>query len=388
MSKSGGIFQQRLRRADALKLGGVAAASGLLAGCGVGSGGENGGGNAEPAQQNRPSIDQEPSTLDVFEWAGYEWPTYKPLKPYVARYGKPKTTFLTSDDQALAKVRAGFRPDLVHPCIGYTQDWVDLGVVQPWDTSELTNFKSLIPAAVQGGQVGGKQYFIPADWGFSAPLYRSDKVDTNEDTWALFYDEKYKGKISWWDSLENLIVAGYVNGVDDPWHMSTSELQDMKKFLISKKHVVRNYWSSQTDMDNDFQAGNIWIAYAWAGSYSAAKAKGLKVTYMEPKEGRLSWFCGFVLMKDAKGYHHAHKYVDTWNSKQSGAWIMENYAYGLANADVDFQKLVDEGKLDPDFAKVMHLGHPEALQEPHAHMDRPIPNRAEYNKTWDEVKAA
>jgi spermidine/putrescine transport system substrate-binding protein len=386
MSESGGILQRKLRRADALRLGGVAAASGVLAGCGVGSSNESSN-NAEPAK-NRPGIGQEPTTLNVFEWAGYEWPTYVPLKPYVKTYGKPKFSFLTSDDQALAKVRAGLRPDVVHPCIGYTQDWVNLGVVQPWNPSELTNFKSLIPAAVQGGQVGGKQYFIPADWGFSSPLYRSDKVDTNEDTWALFYDEKYKGKISWWDSLENLIVAGYVNGVDDPWHMSDSEIEDMKKFLISKKHVVRNYWSSQTDMDNDFQAGNIWIAYAWAGSYTAAKDKGLQVTYMEPKEGRLSWFCGFVLMKDTEDFHHAHKFVDTWISKQSGAWIMENYAYGLANADVDFESLVAEKKLDADFARVMHLGHPEALQEPNAHMDRFIPNRADYNKAWDEVKAA
>ncbi len=72
---------------------------------------------------------------------------------------------------------------------------------------------------MKDGQVDGKQYFIPADWGFSAPLYRSDKVDTSEDTWGLFFDEKYKGKISWWDALENLIIAGYVNGVDDPWAM-------------------------------------------------------------------------------------------------------------------------------------------------------------------------
>jgi spermidine/putrescine transport system substrate-binding protein len=388
MSDGDGILQRKLRRADALRLGGVAAATGVLAGCGVKSSDNGNGGGSTNAAPSHPSIDQEPATLDVFEWAGYEWPTYVPLKPYVKQYGKPKTSFLTSDDQALAKVRAGLRPDLVHPCIGYTQDWVNLGVVQPWDTSELTNFPSLIPAAVQGGQVGGKQYFIPADWGFSSPLYRSDKVDTNLDTWALFYDEKYKGKISWWDSLENLILAGYVNGVDDPWKMTDSEIEDMKKFLISKKHVVRNYWTSQTDMDNDFQAGNIWIAYAWAGSYTAAKAKGLKVTYMEPKEGRLSWFCGFVLMKDAKGYHHAHKYVDEWISKQSGTWLMENYAYGISNKDIDFQALIDEKKLDPDFAKVMHLGHPEALQEPNAHMDRFIPNRAAYNKAWDEVKAA
>ena len=186
---------------------------------------------------------------------------------------------------------------------------------------------------MEGGQVDGKQYFIPADWGFSSPLYRSDKVDTNEDTWALFYDEKYKGKISWWDSLENFLVAGYVNGVDDPWNMDDGELEDMKKFLISKKHVVRNFWASQTDLDADLKAGNIWIAYAWAGSYVAAKDAGHEVTYMEPKEGRLSWVCGFVLIKDSPNYHHAHAYVDEWSSKFSAEWIEANYAYGHANTD-------------------------------------------------------
>ena len=41
-------------------------------------------------------------------------------KPYVDQYGKPKFTFLTSDDQALGKVRAGYSPDIVHPCVDYT----------------------------------------------------------------------------------------------------------------------------------------------------------------------------------------------------------------------------------------------------------------------------
>ena len=51
-----------------------------------------------------------------------------------------KVEGLTSDDQALAKVRAGSTPDIVHPCVSYVKDWVDLGYVQPWDTSLLKNF--------------------------------------------------------------------------------------------------------------------------------------------------------------------------------------------------------------------------------------------------------
>ena len=375
---------RRLDRRTFLKLGAAAGATGLLAGCGASAGSGDGGGDTGAAAEQRPPIEQENGDLKVFEWAGYELPTYEAIKAYTGRLGypKPKYTFLTSDDQALSKVRAGFRPEVVHPCIGYVQDWLNLDVIDPWDTSLMRNAKDLNPAMMEGGQVSGQQYFIPGDWGFSSPLYRSDKVDTSEDSWGLFYDEKYKGKISWWDSLENLIVAGYYNGVDNPWAMDTSELEEMRDFLISKKHVVRNYWSSQTDMDNDFKAGNIWIAYAWAGSYVAAKSAGLEVTYMEPKEGRLSWVCGFVLIKDAPNYHHAHEYVDVWSSRPAALWIEKNYAYGHANTAVDLKKL------DPEFVEILHLDDPSALQEPKAHMDRFIPNRKEYNKYWDEVKAA
>jgi spermidine/putrescine-binding protein len=128
--------------------------------------------------------------------------------------------------KALGKVRAGYRPDITHPCVDYTGNWVEMGVVEPWDPSLITNFKDLDPVLVKGGQIDGQQYFIPADWGFSSPLYRSDKVEPNgEESWELFYDDRYKGKISWWDSpLENFVIWGYVNGVDDPWSMSDEEL--------------------------------------------------------------------------------------------------------------------------------------------------------------------
>ena len=377
------ILEKKLGRGQFLKLAAAAGGTGILAGCGASSGeSDDTDTGAAGATETRPSIDQEKGDLKILEWAGYELPTYEGVKAYTNKYPKPKYTFLTSDDQALSKVRAGFRPEVVHPCVGYVQDWVNLDVVEPFDTSLMKNVKDLNPAMLEGGQIDGKQYFIPADWGFSSPLYRSDKVDTNEDTWALFYDEKYKGKISWWDSLENLIVAGYVNGVDDPWNMDDGDLEDMKKFLISKKHVVRNFWASQTDLDADMKAGNIWIAYAWAGSYVAAKDAGHDVTYMEPKEGRLSWVCGFVLMKDSPNYHHAHAYVDEWSSTFSAEWIMVNYAYGHANVEADLSKL------DPGFVEVLHLKDPSALQEPKAHMDRFVPRRKEYNAAWDEVKAA
>jgi spermidine/putrescine-binding protein len=283
-------------------------------------------------------------------------------------------------------VRAGYRPDIVHPCVDYTGNWIEMGVVQPWDTSLLTNFGDLEEPLVTGGQVDGEQYFIPADWGFSSPLYRSDQVEPDgEESWALFYDDRYEGKISWWDSpLENFVIWGYVNGVSDPWKMSDEELDEARDFLVSKKHLCRNFWSSQTDLDADIAAGNVWIAYAWAGSYVAAKDAGLEVVYSEPKEGRLGWNCGFVLMADTENFRHAHEFVDAWSSVESAEWIINNYAYGHANTSVDL------ANVPADYVDVFKLDNPAERQEPNAHYARPVAtaDRARYAQRWDEVKAA
>jgi spermidine/putrescine-binding protein len=377
------LFNRRISRRRFVELGALAAGTSVLAACG----------GDDSSGASSGSIEDEPGDLSVLEWAGYEYPTYGGkgatgvLQPYVDQNGKPTYTFLTSDDQALGKARAGSKYDLVHPCVSYVKDWVDLGYVQEWDTSLLTNFDKLNPALVENAQIDGKQYFIPVDWGFSSVLYRADKVEPDgEVSWNLFYDDRYKGKISWWDSpIENFLIWGYTIGQFDAydWDNWTDEvLDDAKKYLIEKKKLVRNMWSSQTDFDNDVANGNVWLGYAWGGSFKAAKDAKLDVVYAEPKEGRLSWNCGFVLGKDTENFHHAHAYVDAWISAASAGWIIPNYYYGHTNTEVD------TSSVDPELVAVFKLDDPTALEEPKAHIERYVPDRRRFAKAWDEVKAA
>ena len=129
---------------------------------------------------------------------------------------KPKFTFMTNEANALGKMRAGFKPDVVHPCVGYVKDFADSGFVQPWNPALLKNLKHLNPAMVKAGQIGGKQWWIPADWGFDKILYRTDKVQPKEKSWSLMLDDRYKGKIAWFDDLNQLVWAGYYLGFKKP----------------------------------------------------------------------------------------------------------------------------------------------------------------------------
>ncbi len=371
------ILQREMRRRDFFRYAALAGGAGVLAACAKAQA------PGVTAATHLP-VAQEPGTLEVFEWAGYQ---LKPLwRPYAAQFPNqpPHYTFLTSDDEALAKVRAGYRPDVVHPCVGYVRDWANLGVVQPWDTSLMPSFKQLDPTKVQTGQIDGKQYFIPLDWGFTSVLYRTDKVDpadANPPSWGLYFNEKYAGKISWWDALENLVIAGYYLGFNG-YDMNDSELSQAKQLLISKVHIVRNFWTSETEMNQDFAAGNIWLAYAWQGDWVSMHNKGLPVAYLNPKEGRLSWICGMVLISGTQNYYHAHDYANAWASRQSGQWLLDNYYYGHSNTTVSAAPL---GKAA---LALFPLSDPTALQEPKTHIDRYIPRRSLYNQTWDEVKAA
>ena len=225
---------------------------------------------------------------------------------------------MTNEANALGKMRAGFKPDVVHPCVGYVKDFADSGFVQPWNPALLKNLKLLNPAMVKAGQIGGKQWWIPADWGFDKILYRTDKVQPKEKSWSLMLDDRYKGKIAWFDDLNQLVWAGYYLGFKKPYDQTDAELKKSQDLLKSKKGNVRMFWSSETDLQNAFASGDVWIAYAWPADYIAMKAKKLPVAYMRPKEGALSWVCGLMLGKNSPRVAAAHAYADAWSSTTVG----------------------------------------------------------------------
>jgi len=361
-------MERRFSRDDLLRLAAVAGGAGLLAG------------RAGAAEAARAQLAKESGRLQVLDWAGYEVPQV--YAPYLKKYpgAKPKFTFMTNEANALSKMHAGFKPDVVRPYVGYLKDFAASGFVQPWDPKLIPNLEQLNPAMVKAGQIDGKQWGIPEDWGFDAILYRSDKVRPKARSWSLLFDERYKGKIAWFDDLNQLVWAGYYLGFAQPYNQTDAELKRSQKLLISKKKLVRLFWSSETDMQNAFAAGDIWIAFAWPADWAAMKGKGLNVVYMHPREGVLSWIGMLMLGKGTERPEHAHAFANAWSSRQTGSWLEDNYAYGHSNTLARPKS--------KDLLKALQLTNPKAVQEPNAHIDRYIPRRRVYAKLWEEVKAS
>ena len=362
---------ERLSREQLLRLAAATGGAALL------------GSKVANAQAALDWLGAESGRLKVMDWAGYGndggqtmFASY--VKAHAAN--KPQFTYMTNESDALAKLHAGVKPDLFRPYVGWVKYFAESGLVQPWNPKQLKNFKLLNPFMVKAGQYKGKQYGIPADWGFDAILYRSDKVTPKAKSWSLIFDDRYKGRIAWFDDLNMLTIAGLYLGFDKPWRQTDAQLRKSQKLLMSKKKNVRLIWSSETNLWEAFGSGDLWIAYAWPNDWVQMKKKKLKVVYMRPKEKPIAWVGMFMLLKGTSRPKLAHAYVDAWSSAKSGKWLEDNYGYGHANLQAK--------PASSDLLKALALSNPHAVSLPYAYLDRNVPRRAVYAKAWDEVKAA
>jgi spermidine/putrescine transport system substrate-binding protein len=375
----------RMNRRDFLRYTGVTVGAGVLAAC------------AEAEQQGpsgdtqaRPPIGEEPGKLQVFDWTGYGNGDFYPAKERQflwADYQKstgdtPEFILYENDDAGYTKVATGQTYDVAHPCGYRYQDWVDLGVVQPWDTSLISNFSSLNPKLVEAGVIDGQQYFIPLDWGFIAPLVNLDHVQPEEESFGILFDDRYEGKISWVDTLNMLYIAGFYLGKPNPFDMTDDELTEVRDFLISKKGLVKFLWNQSFDFWQAFKKEEVWIGYSWPDTVGYADSAGMNYLYMEPKEGRVSWVCGFGLFNDTQNYHHAHEYVNSWASREAAEFLLGYYYYGHTNTEADVS-VAPEGVV-----QALGLDDPSVLEEPRSHPESYIPRRDVYAQIWSEVLAA
>jgi spermidine/putrescine transport system substrate-binding protein len=383
---------RNLNRREFLAGSALAAAGGtLLAGCG----GSSSGGAAAAASSSHPPISSEPSPMSILEWAGYEAAGTKAQtagmtvagKTYIDKYGPNSVvyTYITNDDQALQKAASAGPFDLLHPCHENIKDYVQQGLVQPWDTKLLSYFDQLNPYLVKQGQYNGKQYMIPWDWGYGSLLYRTDKIDPADATgWELAWNPKYSGKISLWNGAStNFEIAALKNNFPHMDDMTSDQLNTAKNDLITQKPLNKFYWANEySQMQPAFKSGTIWITYSWQDALVSMTQAKLPVAFLNPSQGKLSWFCGFMLGSQSKNYYHAHEYVDSFINKDACAQMTNAFYYGTANMLVTPADIQDK-----TLAASLKLSDPHAISAGNVHLQSWAPNRRELELAWQEVQA-
>jgi spermidine/putrescine transport system substrate-binding protein len=214
-------------------------------------------------------------------------------------------------------------------------------------------------------------------------IIRTDHVDPSINSYSYLFDDELAGHISWFDTPWIISMAHVALGLQsNPLDASAEDLTTAKEYCIEKTKNLQSIWVDFNQLWDDVRQDNVWAAYSWPDTYVVLKGE-VPVQYMRPKEGCFAWGEGLVLRSDTKNYHHAHAFADAWASPEVGTKLISSWGYGHSNLKIDLSQI------DPDVVKVFGLDDPETnLSAPLSIMDQYQPQRANYNRAWDEVKAA
>lgn len=326
--------------------------------------------------------------LTCLEWGGYDDPSY--FEPYMKKYGsQPNFSIFAGEEDALAKVLAGFKADVMHPCNYSVSRFVNAGLAVPIDTAKLSNWKDVFPAlqTAEGVVVKDQVMMAPADWGNAAIAYRPDMVDDAfkaDPSWSIFYDEAYKNRVSMVDDPVAITIGAMVGGMsyDEAYMLAGDALKTATDNWGKRAvEVSRLLWSDPTDSEQAMASGEIVAAYAWNGLVKDLHDQGIEVEYARPKEGFFTWFCGLTLLNTGTADPaQAYDFIDAWLSPETGKTLIEG-GYGHANV-----KSFDI--VDPAIVAAMGISDPlKMMAESIVFKSTPDDVQTEQNKAWGDVKA-
>lgn len=271
--------------------------------------------------------------LSYFTWSGYELPEFN--KSFLDKHPNGvDASMFADDDEAFTKVKAGFKPDVAHPCYDKIARWREAGLIQPIDTKRIKNWSTIFPVfqKLKDLDAGdGKVWMVPWDWGNTSVLYRTDLVKTPEPSWSLLWNKAYAGKIATIDAVHDTpLVAAIMVGVD-PFDMKTGELEKVAAKLREQRPIVKAYTTDMTSVEQSLTSGELVAAMTWNASATALKKAGVPVEFMKPKEGMLTWTCGFVMLKGTKVPDLVYEFINSRLEAASGNYLIESYGYGSAS---------------------------------------------------------
>ena len=377
-------------------------AIGLVASACASSGGSSPSGVASepPTATATPVITDTPpdlvtGSLNVLDWPGYDDPNFWIDFKNTYKNAKVSFEFGSTDAEIYGHMKANPEQyDIFHPYTGWLQFYVDEGLAAEIDVTKLKNWDKVPDSFKKIGQINGKQYFVPWDWGFSSILYRTDKIP-NVDSWNVLFDQQYKGHLSMWDDGPGAVtVSSYVHGYDET-KITADQLTAIKAEWTAQAPLNKTYWSAPADLESLMNSGEVWAGYAWQGSFAVTKGAGTPVAYANPKEGRNSWIGVYGIRKDDPNYDEALKFLDAKLGLLTGQNLVNLYYYGTTNQDVmnglkDPAQAAAYGGADTQalLKNTFSIDDPTILQHTNFTPNLTAEQRDAWTAMWTEVKAA
>lgn len=327
-------------------------------------------------------------SLNLLVWEGYADPSY--VRAFEEQnHCKVSASYMGSSDELVAKLRGGSAGnyDVISPSSDVATMIATAGLAEPLDLSKVPAYSqlSLQLTSLPLVKANGKVYGVPFMWGPNPMIYDATVFAKPPESWMVFWDPKYRGKISVWDDLSTVYMAGQILGYDkgDPsrlYNLSDEQLQAVKKKLLELKPNVRKMWSTGGELTNLFQNHEVVAAMGWPLMTNQLRKLNFPVGEIIPQENTTGWIDHLMITAGSENKELAYKFLEFMVEAQTQKKVTDITGYTPANPRA-------AQFMTPGEVKNLHLDDVDNYQK-RIYFWQNVPRRAKYNEIWNEVKAA
>ncbi|MHB1328696.1 MAG: polyamine ABC transporter substrate-binding protein [Gemmatimonadales bacterium] len=312
--------------------------------------------------------------LNLYLWSDYLAPDT--VSRFESEHGVRVTldTYESNEEMA-AKLLAGATGyDLVLPSSYLFPLLRGRDLIAPLNRRYLSNIGNLAPAFADPVWDPGSVHSIPWGWGTTGIAYRKDRLPSAPDSWGVFHDATYRGKMTMLDDARDVIGSFLryrgrsINSVDP------GELALAKQDALQAKPNLRAYASAP--VKSQLIAGDVWLSQMWSGDAAQAMAEQPEIAFVVPKEGSMIFADALVMLRSAPHPRAAHAFLDYVLRPDVAAAIADATGYGTPNQAA--QALTRLAPAYPSATELERLEYQRDLG----------PGVELWDRIWTEIKAA
>ena len=281
--------------------------------------------------------------LSIYHW--FEYIPQELLNKFTEETGIEVTMDTYDSNEAmLASLKAGAMGsyDVAVPSDYMVKILLDSGMLQPFESSELSNFDNIDGPWKDPSFDPGRKHSVPYQWGTTSFAVNRDVYSGDINTTDMLFNPpaELQGKINVLDSQGELILMAQLHlGLEQ----CSTNRDDVKKLDALLQEAKQHWASFNSDGAKDvLVSGDAAVGQIFNGFSTKAREEGANVEYAFPKQGYVAWMDNVVLLKDAPNRASAIAFMDFMLDPENAAAV-SNYAQykaGVTGAEAFFEETI------------------------------------------------
>src|SRR5262249_22295558 len=153
----------------------------------------------------------------------------------------------------------------------------------PLSARYLSNRANLAPIFRGLAHDPEDRYTVPWQWGMTGIAWRTDLIPERPESWGVFLDSRYRGKLTMLDDVRDVIGAFLRLRGHSLNSIEPAELETARRDAVQAKQNLKAYLSAPVKAQ--LIAGDVWLAQLWNGDAAQAAREQPALSWLLPKEG-------------------------------------------------------------------------------------------------------